>query len=840
MNIGISSEHDHLPSYVFPRNGSACLGWAVCVFATVAVAYLPLPAKAQESEQGLMTPLEEVFVTARRREESLQDVPISVTALSGDYLRDQNITELTDLGTHVPSLRFSEGGGSTNIPLITLRGQRPSEVLLTLDPAVPIYFAEVVLTPSQGTNLGLYDLANVQVLKGPQGTLFGRNSTGGALLLTPQTPGTDFGGYGEVQLGDYDLYQFEGAADVPVNEDLQFRLAGRSRDRDGYQSNLADNSLRGNDRYWDEDSYGLRLTTSYGQESRLSNLNTVSYDQNKMRSRVAIPLAYNPEGQLGILINAIHNGGLGVGGPDVTDALAWQSQRDWTDVQVDLDGHEKVENWLVSNITEFEVDDNLTAKNIFGYRNLKYDEVADVDGTSVPLFGGISSQTESVTPNPAAASTTSSQYSEELQLLGNSFEGSLEWITGVYWMQMEGSTSAPTQIVGANPDWPDGGVGIPLFDAIAFGGYYQLSPNANVKNESWAVYGEATYNITDAWSITGGARQTWDDRSLDAMNFTYDAITQHYGCAMRDPDGALLPDDNCMRSADESFDKLTGRGSINWTPTQNILVYTSVSSGYRSGGFNMRATSDAELVPFDPETVVTYELGQKTDWDLFDWATVRTNAAIYYQDFDDIQKTVAGQNPQTGAFETYTINAARADIQGLEFDITVAPTANLSMNVAYAYVDPNYKKWERDVNGEIVDFSDAPFVYIPKNSFTGAVSYVLPLDPSVGEVTLYGSVYWQDSMKSNDGAFNWPTLGWSEENLQAALATVDIDDYTVANFRIDWRGILGTEFEVAAFINNAFDEDYITGGLSVPDSLGYVAATYGPPRTYGASLRYNF
>jgi iron complex outermembrane receptor protein len=827
-----------LLAYVKPGNRGTHLGWVISALASAAAGF-PAAATAQEIQQNL-TPLEEVFVTARRREESLQDVPIAVTALSGDFLREQNISELSDLGIHVPSLRFSEGGGSTNIPLITLRGQRPSEVLLTLDPAVPIYFAEVVLTPSQGTNLGMYDLANVQVLKGPQGTLFGRNSTGGALLLTPRTPGTEFAGYGEAQLGDYDLYQFEGAVDLPVNDDLQFRLAARSRDRDGYQSNQAENSLRGDDRYWDEDSYGFRVTSNYAPTDRLSNLNTIAYDQNEMRSRVAIPQMYNPEGQLGALTNAIHNGGLGVGGPAITDALEWQSQRDWTDVQVDLDGREKVENWIVSNITEFEIVDDLTAKNVFGYRNLNYDEVADVDGTAVPLFGGITSLTESVTPNPPAASTTGSQFSEELQLLGSSFEDSLKWILGVYWMQMDGSTSAPTQIVGANPNWPAGGVGIPLFDAVAFGGYTQLSPNANVKNESLAVYGEGTYSINDAWSVTGGARQTWDDRRLDAMNFTYDALTQQYGCAMRDQSGALLPDDNCIRSADESFDKLTGRGSVNWMPTQEILVYASVSSGYRSGGFNMRATSDAELVPFDPETVVTYELGQKTDWDLFDWTTVRTNAAIYYQDFDDIQKTVAGQNAQTGAFETYTINAARADIQGLEFDITVAPTANLSMTLAYAYVDPKYKQWERDVNGEIVDFSGAPFVYIPTNSFTSAVSYVVPLDPSIGEVSLHGSVYWQDSMKSNDGAFNWPSLGWSEENLQAALATVDIDDYAVANFRIDWRDVVGTDIEVAAFINNAFDEDYITGGLSVPDSLGYVAATYGPPRTYGVSVRYNF
>jgi len=834
-----SEQVSHHATPLCIRSGLKCTFGFLAVIATANI-----PDAIGQHTQPSIAPLEEVVVTARRREESLQDVPIAITALSGNFLREQNITELTDLGTHVPSLRFSEGGGSTNIPLITLRGQRPSEVLLTLDPAVPIYFAEVVLTPTQGTNLAMYDLANVQVLKGPQGTLFGRNSTGGALLLTPQTPGTEFGGHVEVQLGDYDLYQFEGAVDAPVNQDLQFRLAGRSRDRNGYQSNVAQNSLRGNDEYWDEDSYGFRLTTAYAPTDRFSNINTITYDKNDMKSRVAIPMAFNSSTDLGVLTDFVHNGAAAAFGgpatPVVDEALARQRQRDWTDVEVDAKGTETIKNWIVSNITAFELSDILTVRNILGYRNLDSKDNADADGTAVPIFGAITSLTSASTHNPPRYSTTSSQYSEELQLLGDSLGGSLEWIVGAYWMQMEGSNTVPAQIQGANPDWPKGGIGIPPLDAIALNGYFQRSPNANVKNEAWAIYGEATYAFNDEWSVTGGARQTWDDRSMDVMNFSFDADTLEYGCSMRDENGVRLPDDNCLRSVDERFDKLTGRGSVNFTPTQEMLFYASIASGYRSGGFNMRAAANAELEPFDPETVVTYELGNKADWDLFDWATVRTNAAIYYQDFDDIQKTVAGTNPDTGAFETYTINAARAEIQGLEFDVTIAPTENLTLNLAYAYVDPSYKKWPRLVDGETVDFSDAPFVYIPKNSFTSVVSYVLPFDSSIGEITLYGSVYWQDSMKSNDGAFNWPNLGWSEENLEEALATVDIDDYTVANFRIDWRDVLGSDFEVAVFINNAFDEDYVTGGLSVPDSLGWVGATYGPPRTYGASLRYNF
>jgi iron complex outermembrane receptor protein len=123
---------------------------------------------------------------------------------------------------------------------------------------------------------------------------------------------------------------------------------------------------------------------------------------------------------------------------------------------------------------------------------------------------------------------------------------------------------------------------------------------------------------------------------------------------------------------------------------------------------------------------------------------------------------------------------------------------------------------------------------------TASISYTLPLSESIGEVMLTASAYWQDTMKTNDGAFRWADLGWSDENLQESLNTVEADDYTVAHFRVDWTAVMGSNFDVAAYVNNAFDEEYITGGLSVPDSLGWVAASYGAPRTYGASLRWTF
>ena len=831
------------------RAGRAGTGlqWTALALAVASAAMVP-QASAQDSGRQ-MVELEEVLVTARRREESLQDVPIAITAMSADFLRQQNITELADLATHVPAMGVSTGGTSTNVPIVVLRGQRPSEVTMTVDPAVPLYFAEVVLTPTQGTNLAMYDLSNVQVLKGPQGTLFGRNSTGGAMLLTPQRPGEELGGYAEAKIGDYNLYHFEGAVDLPASDTLKFRLAGRSVDRDGYQSNVADNALRGDDKFWDENSYGLRLTARFTPNDRLSNLTTIAYDENEMLARVSAPQAFNSSAGLGQLFDVVHNGRLNglfgtPVGKNVDAALERQRGRDWTEIETDVDATEEIENWFAANTTEFELTDDLRIKNVFGYRDLDYVFSSDVDGTALPMIGARTSITEPVTLNPPLGNIEAEQFSDELQLLGSAFDDKLEWIVGAYWMSMEGSQTFPQQNLGANPAWPTGPAPISQLALpwlAAQSGWYQDSPAGDVENEAYALFGEGTYTLNEQWSLTLGARQSWDQRTLKATNFALDTTTLRYGCAMRDENGVLLPDNACEREVDEDFDRATWRTALNYSPTEDMLIYGSIATGYRTGGFNGRGTNNFTLQPFEEETVINYELGHKTDWQLGEIASMRTNLAIYLQQYDDIQKTVSGTNPDTGSFETYTVNAAEAEIQGVDFDVLIAPTESLQISVAYAYVDAEYKEWDRAIApGVVIDYTESPFVYIAEHSLTTSLQYTLPLDASVGEVSLMGSVYWQDDTEASADAWRWDTLGWSQANLDEALASTVIDDYAIWNFRVDWLGVMGSSFDLAAFVNNAADEEYVTGGLNVPDSLGWAAANYGPPRTYGASVRYSF
>lgn len=815
---------------------------ASLMLSAISTAFVPA-AIAQEKQARV---IEEVIVTARRREESLQDIPVAVSVLSGDFIREQNITELNDLGTQVPSFRVSTGGTSTNEPVLSIRGQRPTDSAISLDAAIPIYFNDVVLTPSTGTNLVMYDLENVQVLKGPQGTLFGRNSTGGALLLTSTRPGLEPGGYVEGKIGDYNLFALEGAVDVPLSDALQARVAGRVQQRDGYQENKAGNGL---DDTWDEDSKAMRVTLNFEQD-KVSNLFVLGYDENDMLARVPVPQAFNASVSLGKSVNALFNYA-----GQIDAALAWQKSHDADQIKTDVKADDMVENTVLSNITEFDLGDSLTIKNIFGYRDMTWDRTNDADGTALPIFGAITSgigpdDGSVVTRNSPLLSTEAEQFSNEVQLLGSAAEGKVDWITGLYWYQMEGSQRGDVQVAGPNPDHP----GIQQFpqqlQAVAALGIYQSAPAGDVVNEAMGLFGEATYRFDEQLSATFGLRQSWDDREVTVRNFSGLGLSAPtYRCAVTDRNGDPVP--SCQRTESESFDSPTWRVSLNYTPDDAQLVYGSISTGYRSGGFNIRGSDNATLEPFDEETVTTFEVGHKGDWYVGD-VPLRTNFAAYYQDYQDIQKTQAVQT--ASGFGTATVNAGEAEIMGLEFDVMVPVTERLTATVAYSYVDAGYKEWDSSqtwTNAQTgqresveVDLKDSEFVYMPEQSLTASLRYELPVDASIGSMSLMASIYWQDEMFTDETSVVYDQQaafeGWAADDLAEAKRVSTVDSYSVLNLRYDWRNVMGSDVHFATFVNNATDEEYVVGGLNVIDALGWAAFTYGAPRTMGASVRYEF
>lgn len=538
-------------------------------------------------------------------------------------------------------MRRHQAGASLNEPLITLRGQRQGEAAFNQDPGVPIYFNEIAVSPAQGSNLSLYDLASVQVLKGPQGTLFGRNSTGGAVLATPQRPGTELGGYAEFKAGNYNLVGFEGAVDIPLSSAVQMRLSARKLDRDGYQTNIADNELKGDD-YRDEHSQGLRAGLLVDVDG-FNNFTVLAYDESDSAAAVSVLTGINRSVGLGFAA---------VVAPTITpwgESVDDNFERDdpWH-VKTDLDAEERVENLFFSNTTELELTDDLTLKNVLGYREVVFDSQTDVDGTEYPVFGSVPTEgllwaagaDWGITRDPLGSEMDTDFVSNELQLVGNAFDQAMDFITGVYYSKLDGSQDRNLQ---QGPFTYDSGFN-------------------DIVNTSYGVFAEGTYRFNDAWAVTFGARQSWDKRELAVHSFTDLARTS---CALSGPEGSELS--VCERSVDESFSSPTWRISANYTPTDGQLMYASVATGYRAGGFNTRAKDDATLVPFDEETVITYEFGHKADWSLGS-VPVRTNLAIYLQDYEDIQNTVSFF--EGDSLVTRTENASKAQISGFELDVS--------------------------------------------------------------------------------------------------------------------------------------------------------------------------
>lgn len=833
------------------------------------------------SAQAQGATIEEVQVTARRRVEQDIDVPIAMTVMGEDELRKQNIGKLTDLGVKIPGLQITSIASPTT-PIVSLRGQRPNDLLVSADQAVPIYFNDIVLTPAEGANLAMYDLSNVQVLKGPQGTLFGRNSTGGALFLTPVRPGTTPGGYLEIKAGNYELISTEGAIDLPANDILQFRLSGRLLKRDGYQKNVADNELNGK-RLWDEDSSGARLSMNIEISDHARNLFVAAYDENDSIAPQGRLEAFNGSAFLPRRgYNTVYNQT-----GEVDRAVDRISSRDNKQlVETDVISVDEVETWFASNTTELEISEAFTIKSILGYRGVTYSTAIDNDGSAFPWINAVTDLNNntpiqgsaSVTRNPPKITTKTDQYSWELQFLGEAFDGALEWIAGAYWFDMKGSVGGSlVQVMGPHPDYttldfawvdpeelpPANTNWINAANGSILYGSYQSGNNGDLHNEALGAFTEATLTLNPQWSATLGVRYSYDEREVTVKPFNgigrepglWPTALGGFQCALKDASGNNFPNDACERIENDTFESPSGRLSVNYSPVDDMLIYGSVSTGYRTGGFNMRGNADEGLQAFDPETVTSYEIGNKTDWTNLLSVPMRTNFAAYYQEYNDIQQTqtfVATTSGQ-GSFDTRIVNAAKASIYGIEFDVTLAATENLSLSLSYAYTKPEFKEFDTTIIASTtpaavtqveVDASDAEFPFIPEHVLRGTVNYFIPIDADWGDMSLMATVYWQDDVAvALDGNLN-DEIGaiqkWTPEDIAIANDNRYADSYTLVNLRYDWRSVLLSGFDLALYVDNATNEDYVTGGLNVMTSLGVNVSSYGAPRTFGASIRYNF
>ncbi len=732
--------------------------------------------------------LEEVIVTARRTEERLQSVPVAVTALTQSNLRDKAIQNYQDLQYSVPSMTFSQTV-TRDSNRVTIRGQ--TTAYGSNLPSVETLFSEVPQTTS-GANRPLYDLQSVQVLKGPQGVAFGRNSTGGAVLITPQRPSYVFEGYLYGLAGNFNAYTLEAVVNLPlVTDKLAVRGSFHIERRDGWTKNL----ITGTD-LDDKNLDAGRLSVLFEPTERFENLTVVSYQQQDQTGTSNHILSYNPAGQVGTLYRnaAFYPGSILVPGTprfniDQEAALGIALGRD--QIRSDFDGY--TSNWslLVANTSILRLSDNLRLKNILGVqRNGGEGTGTDMDGMPFSII------TLGNNRNLGDGPTTQ-RITNEIQLQGEAMDGKLRWLVGYFYLKDE-------EVDGGKP-----GYSTTLQDLLVTRASTPTVSFGSSEFKSQAPYGQITVPlsfITPNLSLTVGARHTKDEVTETSLNRT--------GAAQLTCTPA-----NCVpivRSAE--FEGWGHAVTLDWQVQPDTLIYLAHRRGYKGGGFN-RIQVPQNLWVVAPENVDDVEAGFKTDWRLGSMPA-RTNIAVYNQWYKNIVRSEFVF--VNGAATNINRNLARATIRGIEIEQTLIPTPSFELMGTYSYTDAILT----DSGGTVPGKPRFPDVPLHKASLTA--TYNLPTPEAWGAWRVSATASYQ-SKRAGD-----QQIPASPQSIHPA--------YTLLNARLDMRDFLGSGVDVALWGKNLTDEDYVLAGgdFYVASSLGFVQGLYGEPRMYGVEARYAF
>ncbi len=647
---------------------------------TLALAVPATAAPAADATASGGADLQEIIVTARHERENLQVVPVSITAISGDDIRQKNIVSPDDFNTTVPGLTVAATSLDRASVTYTIRGQ--GQILGGPDPAVASYFNDV---PTVVTSSGfLFDLENLEVLKGPQGTLFGVNSTGGAVLYVPQHPTNDFEGYIDATNGNYNARRYQAVLNVPLISDvLMARFAIDANKRDGYTTNPVNGH-----QYDNTDYLAARLGVTYRPSDRFENYFLVNFSTISEHGAGNECLVYNPEATFfaGAGDEAAACAAQKIYGPRLVNA--WMPP---------LGDYIKVRNKTADDTMTIKLTDDITLKNIFAYREYLYKQSYTNYGTPFPIYE------YSLVPNWSAglgvAAPSQITYSDEIQLHGDSFEHHLHWQTGLYF-----DTVSPH-----------------AHDDIDIASYYDVA-TVTYQSLNWkkrhAVYGQGTYDLTDKLSVTVGGRYTEDLRRQ------------------------LTTPLNSGGSSDlnAKFEAPTWNVSLQYQPIPETMLYLASRKGYKSGGFNN--VSDSGAQKFGPEFVTDVEVGEKTEFHVAD-VKGRINADVYRSKFTGWQERVTTiiQTPIGPEPVALVTNVADGIVQGADIEATIIPTSHIELSAFYSYVDPYFTS--NTVDG--VDYSKFPVANIVRHKASLTATYLLGLPASIGDASVSATYSWQSA-----------------------------------------------------------------------------------------------
>ncbi len=777
-----------------PLRGRAEAGARLGLLAGAAACAVAAAAVAQDTPASSGSEIEIILVTAEKREESLQSISVPVTAIPAPKLLENQVLDLEDVQLLAPNTSF---GNVLGVPNLAIRGVGTNSGTAGIDPSVALHVDGAVVNQPQGQFTSTFDLARVEVLRGPQGTLYGRNATGGSINLVTARPTEEFEGYGDFTFGDYSQMIAEGAVSGPINSTVLGRLSFRLHEHDGFGenvvtsndvNNVSERSMRAQLQFLLTDNIDYRVAAEWHVE-----------DDNNLGMHFAgasFPIWNDPSANLTDQQRRDLAPFRELGPQD--PFLFATDQRDSAS---EIDFINEFETSSVTGELNWALSDSVTLVNITNWRDIDIYLVHDFDA------GGVQSG-PFTTGTPGSVHSRRNfgdHWSNELQL---QYDGTLlgtgipfDGIVAVYYFEeyLNGRNQS-----GLTATHDVNGLDRP-----------RVRLDGELDTESWAVFGQGTLQLTDQLAIKLGARYTEEDRSFDNTN----TIVLAAGLGP-----TIMP----SLSDSKTFDDFSPLVGVEWTPTDDILAYYTYSEGYKSGAALLGQTSS--LIA-DPETIENHEIGVKTTW-LDRRALVNLTAFSYEVQDLQLGRTIPAPGGGTG-FTNLFENAGGMEGEGVELELQLLPVDQLRIAGSVSYLDAKFTEFmsidqfDPDIildpaSVGLTDLSGNRPRYAPEWSYVLDADFDFPTLPNGGLVTLGGTASYKDEQF------------FEEFNAESQSS----DAYTILDARLTYAPPHG-DWEASLWGKNITDEEVVAGtfGVALTRTIG---ATYLPPRTWGARVSYRF
>ena len=808
-----------------------------CIVATVVAAILFAdatavlkPVRAQGRSSAL---LEEIVVTARKREENLQDAPIAVSAFTGDALDFRGVTEIGKLDQFVPNLVLNESTTYSNVTnaAVYIRGIGQNDFTPVIDPGVGIYVDGVYLGRSVGAVLDIVDVDRVEVLRGPQGTLFGRNTIGGAISLSSKKPDREFGGKVDVKYGTDDRFNVRGSVNIPLGDKLFARLSAATFMQDGYVTRVVDGedlgdqdvvALRGALRWLPANNLDINWSVDYSTENENGNPFVLTGIQPLNVGILtgggpSMTLAANTQAaQLatggfasifgGEFFNVLHPSGfpfqfLSCFGPsNANNPVCFNQQYiDNGDKKLNYStdpSYQKLDVWGTGLTVDWQVNENLKVKSISSLRGFEGDFEGDQDGSPIRVSYLIDIYQHE-------------QFSQELQLLGTSFADRLDWIIGGYYFEEDGKNINPVRFSQVY---------------LQSGGHYDA--------DSWAVFAQGTWHFNDQLDLTFGLRYTEDTR---------DYLPDQYIEVL--PIGPLpIPGTNIgdrplpFEWTSSQTSELVPMVNLSYRWNESLMTYFTYSEGFKSGGYTQRIFPPEPSTPsFDPEFVKSYEGGFKFDgWN----DRLRFNVAVFFTDYTDLQLLVADPS-RLGPFVS---NAGDAEVVGVELEMLLNPAQGWFITGSAGMTDIDRTALGGGVQGLTLD---SPFQHISKWTANAQIYKEFPIG-DLGYLTPRFEWSYRTDWGTNSnnvpragddvlagGPFAGVPLSFGVPN-----PVLEEDDLHLLNASVRWD-VRNSGLSVSGGVDNLTDEEY-TVFANYQDGFGFTQQTFHRGREWYIQAGYEF